>query len=147
MASRFAREAFAWASALRISSIVGMRVSSDANSLHPRFRPILRILQIRHQFGQVRQIEIRIGGASTKCVFISKKEAAKMSLYRVVRLIGSSSTSWEEAAKSALEEAAKHLEDLRVAEVEQLDIRMKENKVVEYRARVRASFRYHPEKH
>ena len=70
-----------------------------------------------------------------------------MSIYTVVRLIGSSSTSWEEAAKGALEEAAKHLEDLRVAEVEQLDIRMKENKVVEYRARVRASFRYHPEKH
>jgi dodecin len=70
-----------------------------------------------------------------------------MSIYRVVRLIGSSSTSWEEAAKGALEEAAKHLEDLRVAEVEQLDVRMKENKVVEYRARVRASFRYHPEKH
>ena len=70
-----------------------------------------------------------------------------MSIYRVVRLIGSSPTSWEEAAKEALEEAAKHLEDLRVAEVEQLDIRMKENKVVEYRARVRASFRYHPEKH
>ena len=70
-----------------------------------------------------------------------------MSLYRVVRLIGSSPTSWKEAAKAALEEAAKHLEDLRVAEVEQLDIRMKENKVVEYRARVRASFRYHPEKH
>jgi flavin-binding protein dodecin len=69
-----------------------------------------------------------------------------MSLYRVVRLIGSSSTSWEDAAKSALEEAAKHLEDLRVAEIEQLDIRMQENKVIEYRARVRASFRYHPEK-
>jgi len=70
-----------------------------------------------------------------------------MSVYRVIRLIGSSPNSWEEAAKSALEEAAKTLEDLRVAEVEQLDIRMKENKVVEYRARVRASFRYHPEKH
>ena len=41
----------------------------------------------------------------------------------------------------------KHLEDLRVAEVEQLDIRIEENKVVEYRARVRASFRYHPDKH
>ena len=70
-----------------------------------------------------------------------------MSVYRVIRLIGSSPNSWEEAAKSALEEAATHLEDLRVAEVEQLDVRMKENKVVEYRARVRASFRYHPEKH
>ena len=68
-----------------------------------------------------------------------------MSLYKVIRLIGSSPNSWEEAAKSALEEAATHLEDLRVAEVEQLDLRMKENKVVEYRARVRASFRYHPD--
>ena len=52
-----------------------------------------------------------------------------MSLYRVIRLVGSSSNSWEEAAKSALEEAAKHLEDLRVAEVEQLDIRIQDNKV------------------
>ena len=69
-----------------------------------------------------------------------------MSLYRVIRIIGSSPTSWEEAAKSALEEAANTLDDLRVAEVELLDVRMQENKVVEYRARVRASFRYNPEK-
>ena len=68
-----------------------------------------------------------------------------MALYRVIRLIGSSQDSWEDAAKSALEEAATHLEDLRVAEVEQLDIRIQENKVVEYRARIRASFRYYPE--
>jgi flavin-binding protein dodecin len=69
-----------------------------------------------------------------------------MTIYPVIRLVGTSPTSWEDAAKGALEEAAKHLEDLRVAEVEQLDIRQ-ENKVVEYRARVRVSFRYHPEKH
>lgn len=67
-----------------------------------------------------------------------------MSLYRVVRIIGSSPTSWEEATKNALEEAAKHLDDLRVAEVELLDVRMADNKVVEYRARVHASFRYNP---
>jgi dodecin len=67
-----------------------------------------------------------------------------MSMYRVVRIIGTSATSWEDATKSALEEAARHLEDLRVAEVEQLDVRMQENKVVEYRARVCASFRYNP---
>jgi flavin-binding protein dodecin len=69
-----------------------------------------------------------------------------MSVYRVIRLIGSSTTSWEDAAKSVLEEAAKTLEDLRVAEIEKLDVRMQENKVVEYRCRVHASFRYHPEK-
>ncbi len=69
-----------------------------------------------------------------------------MSLYRVVRIIGTSTNSWEDAAKSALEEAARHLEDLRVAEVELLDVRLQDNKVVEYRARVRASFRYNPAK-
>ena len=70
-----------------------------------------------------------------------------MSIYPVIRLVGTSPNSWEEAARAALEEAAKHLGDLRVAEVEQLDFRMQDNKVVEYRARVRVSFRYHPEKH
>ena len=70
-----------------------------------------------------------------------------VSIYSVIRLVGSSPNSWEEAAKGALEEAAKHLEDLRVVEVEQLDIRMQENNIIEYRARVRVSFRYHPEKH
>jgi hypothetical protein len=70
-----------------------------------------------------------------------------MSTYRVIRIIGSSTNSWEEAAKSAVEQAAAHLEDLRVAEVEALDLRMQDNKVIEYRARVHASFRYHPEQH
>ena len=78
-------------------------------------------------------------------VDISK--AAKMSIYAVVRLVGTSPTSWEDAAKGALEEAAKHLEDIRVADVEQFDIRMQENNVVEYRVRLQISFRYHPEKH
>ena len=55
--------------------------------------------------------------------------------------------AWEDAAKGALEEAAKHLEDIRVADVEQFDIRMQENNVVEYRVRLQISFRYHPEKH
>jgi dodecin len=64
-----------------------------------------------------------------------------MSLYRVVRLIGSSPTSWEEAAKAALEEAAKHLEDLRVAEVEQLDVRMQVGVRDRQSLKVGASFR------
>lgn len=70
-----------------------------------------------------------------------------MSTYRVIRIIGTSPTSWEEAAKNAVEQAAEHLEELRVAEVEMLDMRMEGKKAVEYRARVHASFRYDPEKH
>ena len=53
-----------------------------------------------------------------------EKDWGELDFLAVIRLIGSSPNSWEEAAKGALEEAAKHLEDLRVAEVEQLDIRM-----------------------
>ena len=65
-----------------------------------------------------------------------------MSVYKIIRVVGSSTTSWEDAAKNAVEEAGKHLRDLRIAEVEQLDMRLEENKVVEYRARVHVSFRY-----
>jgi hypothetical protein len=65
-----------------------------------------------------------------------------MSVYKVIRLIGSSPTSWEEAAKNAVEEASKHLRDLRVAEIELLDMRIENGKVVEFRARVHVSFRF-----
>ena len=65
-----------------------------------------------------------------------------MSVYKIIRLVGSSPTSWEEAAKSAVEEAAKHVRDMRIAEVEKVDMRIEDGKVAEYRARVHISFRY-----
>jgi flavin-binding protein dodecin len=65
-----------------------------------------------------------------------------MSVYKIIRLVGSSPNSWEEAAKNAVEEAGKHLRDLRIAEVEQFDMRLENGKVVEYRTRVHVSFRY-----
>ena len=65
-----------------------------------------------------------------------------MSVYKMIRLVGTSPMSWEEAAKNAVEEASKHLHDLRISEVEQLDMRLEDGKVVEYRARVHVSFRY-----
>ena len=67
------------------------------------------------------------------------------SVYKVIEIIGTSEVSWEEAAKTAVEEAAGHLEDLRVAEIEQLDMHLVDNKVVAYRAKVKVSFRYHKE--
>jgi flavin-binding protein dodecin len=65
-----------------------------------------------------------------------------MSVYKMIRLVGASPTSWEEAGKMAVEEAAKHVRDLRVAEVEQCDMRIENGTVVEYRTRVHMSFRY-----
>jgi hypothetical protein len=67
------------------------------------------------------------------------------SVYKVIEVIGTSSTSWEEAAKTAVDKVASHLEDVRVAEVVELDLRLEENKVMAYRAKVKVSFKYHDE--
>jgi flavin-binding protein dodecin len=64
------------------------------------------------------------------------------SVYRVTEVIGTSSTSWEDAAKNAVETAAKTLRDLRVGEVVRFDVTMKDGKVTSYRARVNISFKY-----
>ncbi|MEA3122416.1 MAG: dodecin [Paraburkholderia sp.] len=64
------------------------------------------------------------------------------SVYRVTEIIGTSSASWEDAAKNAVETAANSLRDLRIAEVCKLDMKVDNGKVVEYRARVSLSFKY-----
>jgi flavin-binding protein dodecin len=64
------------------------------------------------------------------------------SVYRVTEIIGTSPTSWEDAAKNAVETAANSLRDLRIAEVCKLDMKVESGKVVEYRARVSLSFKY-----
>jgi len=65
------------------------------------------------------------------------------SVYKVIEVIGTSSTSWEEAAKTAVDKVASHLDDVRVAEVVELDLRLEDNKVMAYRAKVKVSFKYH----
>ncbi len=65
------------------------------------------------------------------------------SMYKVVELIGTSAESWEQAAKSVVEEASKHLRDLRVAEVAQQDLVIEDGKVTAYRTKVKVSFKYH----
>lgn len=65
------------------------------------------------------------------------------SVYKYIEILGTSTVSWEEAAKNAVERAGKHLEDLRVAEIIELDMRVQDNKVVAYRAKVKLSFKYH----
>jgi len=65
-----------------------------------------------------------------------------MSVYKVVELIGTSPTSWEEAAKEVIETSTKSLRDLRIAEVDKLDMRIENGKIVEYRVRVKLSFKY-----
>ena len=71
-----------------------------------------------------------------------KGDIMSESVYKVVQLVGTSATSWEDAAKSAVETASKSLKDLRVAEVSQLDMKVENGKVTAYRARVNLSFKY-----
>jgi flavin-binding protein dodecin len=66
------------------------------------------------------------------------------SVYKVIELVGSSPTSWEDAAKSAVETAGKTLKELRIAEVTQLDVKIENGKVTAYRAKVNLSFKYQP---
>jgi len=65
-----------------------------------------------------------------------------MSVYKVIEIIGSSKKSWEDAAASAVELTAKSLEDIRIAEVKELDMRVEKGKVVEYRAKLKISFKF-----
>lgn len=67
------------------------------------------------------------------------------SVYRVTELIGTSSRSWEEAAKNAVETAAKTLRDLRVGEVVEQDMTIENGKVTSYRVKLNVSFKYLPE--
>lgn len=65
-----------------------------------------------------------------------------MSVYKVIELIGTSTESWEEAAKAAVETASKSLRDLRIAEVTELDLQLEDGAVTSYRAKVKVSFKH-----
>ncbi|MFO7738945.1 MAG: dodecin family protein [Desulfatiglandaceae bacterium] len=64
------------------------------------------------------------------------------STYKVIELVGTSDTSWEDAARTAVETAGETLKDLRIAEVSKLDMVITSGKVTSYRARVNVSFKY-----
>ncbi|MCX5832241.1 MAG: dodecin family protein [Deltaproteobacteria bacterium] len=64
------------------------------------------------------------------------------STYKVIELVGASKVSWEDAAKKAVETAAKTLKDLRIAEVVKLDMTVEDGKVAMFRVRISLSFKY-----
>ena len=63
------------------------------------------------------------------------------SVYKIIELVGTSTSSWEDAARNAVEKAAESLDDVRIAEVVTLDMRVEDDKVTAYRARVKISFK------
>ena len=64
------------------------------------------------------------------------------SVYKIITLVGTSPESWEKAATNAVEQAAKTLRDLRIAEIEELDMHIENGKVAAFRAKVKISFKY-----
>ncbi len=72
---------------------------------------------------------------------MAKKKSAE-GVYRIIDVVGSSSSSWEDAARKAVELAGNSLRDLRVAEVTKMDMKVQDGKVISYRTRVQLSFKY-----
>lgn len=70
------------------------------------------------------------------------KKSANEGVYRVTEVIGSSTVSWEDAARNAVTAASKTLRDLRIAEISKLDMKVEGGKVVAFRARIQLSFKY-----
>ena len=70
------------------------------------------------------------------------KKSSSEGVYRVIDVIGTSTASWEDAARRAVSMASKSLRDLRIAEISKLDMKVEGGKVVAYRARVQLSFKY-----
>jgi len=64
------------------------------------------------------------------------------SVYKLIEVIGTSTESWEKAAANAVEMASKSLQDMRVAEVVELDMVIEDGKVQAYRAKIKLSFKY-----
>ncbi len=67
------------------------------------------------------------------------------SVYKIITLVGTSPESWEKAAAAAIERAGKTLRDLRIAEVEELDMQLENGKITAYRAKIKVSFKYEGE--
>jgi flavin-binding protein dodecin len=73
---------------------------------------------------------------------MAKQVKSADSVYRVTEVIGTSTKSWEDAAKNAVETASGTLRDLRIAEVVKMDVKIENDKVIEYRTRLQLSFKY-----
>ena len=90
-------------------------------------------------------LETDVIGRSKKQIernIMATKDKSTESVYRVTEVIGTSSQSWEDAAKTAVQTAAGTLRDLRIAEVVKMDVKIEDGKVTEFRTRLQLSFKY-----
>jgi dodecin len=92
---------------------------------------------------QRRYRDARLDGGREHLLHTEREDEMPESVYKVIELIGTSNESWEKAAANAVEQAAKSLRELRVAEVVELDMQLDaKGKVEAYRAKVNVSFKF-----
>lgn len=75
---------------------------------------------------------------------MAKKGKDTSAVYKVIEIVGTSTTSFADAAENGIKTASRSLRDLRVAEVDKLDVKIEGSKLV-YRAKLKVSFKYHGE--
>jgi dodecin len=85
---------------------------------------------------------LKTGILKSKEKSMVNKTTSADTVYKLVEVIGTSTQSWEDAAKNAVETASRTLRDLRIAEVVELDVKVENGKVRAFRARMRLSFKY-----
>jgi flavin-binding protein dodecin len=73
---------------------------------------------------------------------MAKGDKGDNAVYRVTEVIGTSTNSWEDAARNAVKVASKSLRDLRIAEISKLDVKIEDGKITQFRARLALSFKY-----
>ena len=73
---------------------------------------------------------------------MAKKSKDSSAVYKVIEIVGTSTVSWADAAANGVKAAARSIRDLRVAEVDKLDVKIEGTKVT-YRAKLKVSFKYH----
>ncbi len=156
-APAFAGCAFVGAREMPVYTLAGprrqARVDDESLGAQPRSRELaLRedprpLIELKIYLAMVR--EIHPGAVDASSVLgrryrarMRKESAMTESVYKVIELVGTSSESWEKATEAAVGRAAESLRDLRIAEVSELDVQIKEGKVEAYRAKVKVSFKY-----
>jgi len=78
----------------------------------------------------------------THNLIVNHRKEGIMSVYKIIEIVGTSTESWEKAAQAAMEVASKSLRDLRIAEVDKLDLQMEDGKIKAYRTKLKVSFKY-----
>src|SRR5712691_11592444 len=115
------------------------RRGKSATSISTRRCARTRAMTLRRQGSrpQLKRAPLRHRSTSP-----DKESHMAESVYKVIELVGTSPESWEKAAAAAVKRAGKTLRDLRVAEISQLDMQLKDGKVESYRAKIKISFKY-----